>query len=119
MCVERVTAWAFAGRNYNTEIEAVRAAIDEIGKRVVKDHATNPGKGLIQHTDLPTLLLRHAELVDAEEKAPTESLEGTRSEEPEGTREHHPDCAFVADPEHGVCDCAGIVGTAIDKTGAM
>lgn len=124
MCVTRVTAWAFAGRNYNSEIEAVRAAIDEIGKKIVRDHASHPGKGLVEHDDLPKLLLRYRELAVTteapESKAPegtlAESLEGTRAE---GTQEHHPDCAFLADPEHATCDCAGILGTAMDKDGNL
>lgn len=118
MCIKRVTAWAFAGRNYDTEIEAVTAAIDTIGKRVVKDHSNDPGKGLLGNPDLPVLLLRHAEL-KAEESSPAKTAEGTRPEEPEGTRDHHPDCAFTADPEHGTCDCAGIVGTTTDKDGNL
>lgn len=80
-------SWPYKGHNYDTEIEAVKAAIDDMGKRLVKDHASNPGEGLILLTDLPLFLLRYHELTKQPETAPTESPEGTRSEELEGTRD--------------------------------
>lgn len=72
-------SWPYNGHNYDTEIEAVKAAIDDMGKRLIKEHATNPGQGLVSMTNLPLFLIRHHELV----KTP----EGTRPEEPEGTRD--------------------------------
>lgn len=87
MCIQRVTAWAFAGRNYDTELEAVKAAIDEIGKRLVRDHSSNPGQGLVARDDLPDLLIRYHELTRTPEVASAELPEGTRSEELEGTRD--------------------------------
>lgn len=91
MCIKQKTAWAFAGHNYDTELEAVKAAIDSMGKKLIKDHANNPGQGLIENDELPGLLLRYRELTATPEVASTESPEGTRSEELEGTRSEEPD----------------------------
>lgn len=87
MCIEEVKAWAFAGKHYTTELEAIEAAIDEIGRKVVKENATNPGVGLRLHADLPGLLNRHAELsFDPFDTAPAESPKGTHAGEPKGTQ---------------------------------
>lgn len=87
MCIEEVKAWAYAGKHYNTERDALWAAIDEIAREIVKQYATNPGRGLVESAELPGLLIRYHELV-AESKADTatESREGTRAAELEGTR---------------------------------
>lgn len=92
MCIEQKTAWAYAGHNYDTELQAVTAAIHAIGKKLVKDHANDPGQGLIANEKLPMLLLRYRELTATPEVASTESLEGTHPEEPEGTRDTDARC---------------------------
>lgn len=63
MCIQKVEAWAFAGRNYTTEAEAVTAALVAIGEAIVTTHSRNPVNGLIEHgDDLVKLLARRAEL---------------------------------------------------------
>lgn len=87
--IERVTAWAFAGAHYNTELKAVEANLKAIGGRIVKQHADNPMRGLIEYGDeLAALLIRHHELTNAQDFDPLNCAEGTRSEEPEGTLEY-------------------------------
>lgn len=86
MCIKEVTAWAYAGQNYDTERDAVWAAIDATGKKIVKENAANPGKGLISDPDLPKLLIRYAELTKGEDSTAANSSEGTRAGELEGTR---------------------------------
>jgi len=87
MCINRITAWAFGGHNYDTERDAVWAAIDATARKIVKDYSSNPGRGMIESPDLPKLLLRYRELSETDEPTTANSAEGTQGEEPEGTRE--------------------------------
>lgn len=86
MCINRITAWAYGGHNYDNERDAVWAAIDAIGRKLVKDYASNPGRCLVESPDLPKLLLRYRELSETDEPTTANSAEGTQGEEPEGTR---------------------------------
>ena len=48
MCIEKVMSYSFAGKLYPTELEAVTAALTDVGTRLMKDFATNPVKGLLE-----------------------------------------------------------------------
>lgn len=90
MCIMKVTAFTYEGKHYDTEQSAVRAAINEIGRKIVKDHSGNPGRGLVENPDLPGLLSRYSELTTAtgetDRPDPHKSPEGTHAEPAEGTR---------------------------------
>lgn len=91
MQITRVTAWAYDGHNYATELSAVEANLKAIGQKIAKNHSASPVSGLLEYRDdLAILLARHAELTVTPEVASTESPEGTHSEELEGTHEHSP-----------------------------
>lgn len=72
MCITKVASYEFGGKLYPTELEAVRAALTEIGTKIVKEHASAPHAGLIdKRADLIPLLTRYDELT-APTDAPTE-----------------------------------------------
>lgn len=109
------TAWAYNGHNYDTELQAVSAAIAEIGKNITKEHACDVTRGLLLHCDrLSTLLARHTELVPPEEVDPSNSAEGTPLESLEGTRDlykHHlPVCRARAKGNMAECSCGTLDG---------
>lgn len=63
MCIEKVESFRYAGKLYPNELEAVSAAIHEIGSRIIKDFASKPFDGLVTHRkDLTKLLARYDEL---------------------------------------------------------
>lgn len=80
-------SWPHKGHNYDTEIEAVQAAIEEMGKRLIREHSANPGKGLTENRELARYLTRYHELCQPEEVTSPELAEGTHSEELEGTQD--------------------------------
>jgi hypothetical protein len=85
--IARKTTWAFGGTNYDTELQAIDANLKALGRKIVKEYATEPAAGLVKYGDeIAPLLTRRAEL-RAMDELPADSLEGTRSGEPEGTRE--------------------------------
>ena len=85
--ITRVTAWAYAGTNYTTELQAVEAAITDVSKVITKDHSSNIRQGIMHNRDwLARLLLRHAELTNVEEPAESKCSGGTRPEMLGGTR---------------------------------
>ncbi len=60
MCIEKVESWAFGGKNYPTELEAVKAALTEIGTRMVKVYHGQPLEGLLElGADISDLRLRY------------------------------------------------------------
>lgn len=68
MTIQEVTGYSFGGKLYTTEIEAVKAALAEIGSRIVKEHHSNPQNGLIQFSaELMELLPRHSALTEKDE----------------------------------------------------
>lgn len=79
MCIEKVMSYSFAGKLYPTELEAVKAALTEIGTRLIKDHSSHPVNGLIElGEDVSALRARYLALSpspisteSASEKEPT------------------------------------------------
>ena len=84
MCIMKVESWAFAGKNYGTELEAVKAALIDIGTRFVKEFHSDPLGGLIElGSDVSELRIRYLELTCGPtqgEEAPPKVLEGTRGD---------------------------------------
>lgn len=90
MPITRITAWAYDGHNYTTELSAVEANLKAIGQKIAKHHSASPVSGLIEYRDeLAGLLIRHAELTANPEGTQTD-FEGTRVAEAleDGLREH-------------------------------
>lgn len=71
MCITKVESFGYAGKLYDTEIEAVRAALTEIGARLLKDHHSNMIVGLTEYgKDIGELAARLSELtIEAMERA--------------------------------------------------
>lgn len=66
MCVKKIEAFEHAGQLFHTERQALDAALNDIGKKVMTDHHANPAKGLLQHRDaILRVLGRIAEIEDA------------------------------------------------------
>lgn len=63
MCVKKTEAWEHGGKLYPSEIEAIDAALADVGQKLVKDHSTNMQKGLIALSEsLVSLLTRRRDL---------------------------------------------------------
>lgn len=71
MCITKVESFGYGGKLYDTELEAVRAALTEIGARLLKDHHSNMIVGLTEMgKDIGQLAERHSELtIEAVERA--------------------------------------------------
>lgn len=68
MAIDEITGFQFAGKIYATELDAVRAALTEIGSRIVKEHSAAAHVGLIQHRDdLIDLLARYSALTHGDD----------------------------------------------------
>lgn len=82
MCIKQTTTWAYGGTNYDSELEAVKAALTDLGSRFVKEFHSKPLEGmLVLGADISALRTRYIDLT-----APTVQAEEAPSEEPEGTR---------------------------------
>lgn len=69
MCIKKVSSFEFAGKLYSTELEAVKAALTEIGTRIIKDHSSNPLEGLLKHgADISALRGRYFDLTAPDAK---------------------------------------------------
>lgn len=89
--IARVTAWAFAGKHYPTEREAIEANLKAIMDRILKDHSANILGGVLAHRDeLAPLLSRHAELAMATAEDPLADTRGTRRDGTGGTHREGP-----------------------------
>ena len=63
MCIEQVNAWRHGDALFNTEREAVEAALREYAQRLMREHSSDPFVGLVGMTDkLVPLLQRYDEL---------------------------------------------------------
>jgi len=64
MCIEQVNAWRHGDALFNTEREAVEAALREYAQRLMREHSSDPFVGLVGMTDkLVPLLQRYAEFL--------------------------------------------------------
>ena len=75
MCIIKTEAWAYAGTNYTTEKDAVKAALTDIGTRLIKEFHSNPLQGLLAlGAEVSELRDRYMALLDLElhpEQAPS------------------------------------------------
>jgi hypothetical protein len=63
MCIKQVQAWQHGEALFNTELEAVEAALQEYAQKLFRDHSSNPMAGLVDMTDkLVPLLQRYKAL---------------------------------------------------------
>jgi hypothetical protein len=75
MCITKVPAFQFAGKLYLKELDAVKAALAEIGGEIIRNHSAHPHAGLVAHTsDLLFLLRAHQRLVPTDQSAEIEAL---------------------------------------------
>lgn len=88
MCITKTEAWAYAGVNYTSEKDAVKAALTDIGTRLIKEFHSNPLQGLLTlGAEVSELRDRYMALLDRElhpEEAPPKEPEGTQ-EDPSGS----------------------------------
>lgn len=91
MCITRQETWAFAGKNYPTELDAVKAALTEIGTRFVKEFHSQPFQGMLAlGADISYLRDRYIDLTGPDAgggEAPSENATGEpKSAQREGLR---------------------------------
>lgn len=66
MCIDKVMSYSYAGKLYPTELDAVKAALSDIGTRLIKDFSTHPVNGLIElGQDISALRARYLALAPA------------------------------------------------------
>lgn len=51
MCIEKIESYSYAGKLYTTEEAAVKAALNEIGNRIMKDFSHEPSEGLTKNAN--------------------------------------------------------------------
>jgi len=75
-------AWVYRGKPYLKQIDAVKAALEDIARAMYRDYATNPLQGLLAHgEDVSMLRQAYLELLDAEGDAdPSPTLADTQTE---------------------------------------
>lgn len=70
MCIIKTEAWAYAGTNYTTEKDAVKAALTDIGTRLIKEFHSNPLQGLLTlGAEVSELRDRYMTILDRELQA--------------------------------------------------
>lgn len=84
MHITPVQSYPYGGRLYSTEIEAIEAAIHEVGLDLKRNYFHDPAKGLLRHSEpLAALLSRHLELLSPAPQA-GKAARKKRSGEPKG-----------------------------------
>lgn len=80
MCIERKEQWVYGGKSYDDELEAVKAALTDLGTRFVKEYHSKPLEGMLAiGADVTSLRARYIDLTDPTpqvEKAPSEKVAG-------------------------------------------
>lgn len=88
MCIVKKEQWVYGGKSYDDELEAVKAALTDIGTRFVKEFHNKPFEGmLVLGADISELRTRYIDLtapVPVGGKAPSEKVAG----EPLSTMTH-------------------------------
>lgn len=70
MCIVKKESWAYGGKNYDTEKEAVKAALTDLGTRMVKEFHSQPFDGMMRlGADITPLRDRYLSILDAEVQA--------------------------------------------------
>lgn len=92
MCITKREQWVYGGKSYDDEIDAVKAALTDLGTRFVKEFHNKPLDGMIElGSDVSELRIRYLELTcgttQVEEvpskKAPGEPLSGPAGGDPD------------------------------------
>lgn len=88
MCIERKEQWVYGGKSYDDELEAVKAALTDLGTRFVKEYHSKPLDGMLAiGADVTSLRARYIDLTDPVpqvEKAPSEKVAGEPKAHPLG-----------------------------------
>lgn len=65
MCIQQVQAWQHGSALFNSEVEAVEAALKEYAQKLMREHSSDPFAGLVGMTDkLVPLLQRYDVLMN-------------------------------------------------------
>lgn len=100
MCIAKVESYQYAGKLYTTELDAVKAALSEIGSRIIKEHAGNPIDGLLKYgADITPLRNRYIDLTAPE-------VTSEKAVPPFIGKAHRPGCAALPAGE-AECNCGG------------
>lgn len=64
MCISKTVCWIYDGKPHLTEIDAVIAALEDIGQKIMRNHSAHPFKGLLEYgEDITPLRQRYLELL--------------------------------------------------------
>lgn len=75
MCITKTECWVFRDKPFLNEIDAVIAALEDIGQKIMRNHSAHPFQGLLEHGENVTgLRQRYLELL-ALGKKETDDLE--------------------------------------------
>lgn len=72
MCIEQIKAWSHGGKLFATESEAVAAALDDLGARLMREHSNNIVDGLLANAESIKKLLAHHERLHPSAAKPLE-----------------------------------------------
>lgn len=95
MCITKKEQWVYGGKSYDDELEAVKAALTDLGTRFVKEYHSKPLEGMLAlGADVSELRMRYVDLTDpvpGAEKAPSEKVAGEPLSYPPGCAGGDPD----------------------------
>ncbi len=74
MCIQQVQAWQHGSALFNSEVEAVEAALKEYAQKLMREHSSDPFTGLVGMTDKLVPLLQRYEALTAPDTAPNKPL---------------------------------------------
>lgn len=64
MCITKTECWVYKEKPYLTEIDAVIAALEDIGQKIMRKHSAHPFQGLLEYgEDITPLRHRYLELL--------------------------------------------------------
>lgn len=65
MCITKKEQWVYGGKSYDDELEAVKAALTDLGTRFVKEYHGKPLEGMLAlGADVSELRMRYVDLTD-------------------------------------------------------
>jgi len=79
MCIKQVEAWQHGDALFNSEREAVEAALKEYAGKLFREHSSDPFAGLVGMTEKLVPLLQRYEVLTAEARAPVYADEVARA----------------------------------------